>query len=78
MYLKERGIDLLLSGHAHGGQFQFFGQGVFAPGQGIFPKYTTGVHDGRFVISRGLCNTAKPIPRLFNPTELVIIDIEKA
>ena len=77
-YLKSRNIDLVLSGHAHGGQFRFFGQGVFAPGQGVFPKYTAGVHDGRFVISCGLCNTAKPIPRLFNPTELVIIDVVKA
>ena len=76
-YLKNRNIDLILSGHAHGGQFRFFGRGVFAPGQGILPKYTSGAHDGRFVISRGLCNTAKPIPRLFNPTEVVFINVEK-
>lgn len=76
-YLKHKSIDLILSGHAHGGQIILFGRGLFAPGQGVLPKYTFGVHDGRFVISRGLCNTAKPIPRLFNPKEIVIIDIEK-
>ena len=77
-YLKKRDIDLVLSGHAHGGQIVLFGRGLFAPGQGVLPKYTAGTHDGRFVISRGLCNTAKPIPRLFNPREIVIIDIEKS
>ncbi len=74
-YLKERDIDLILSGHAHGGQIRLFGKGLFAPGQGVLPKYASGVHDGKFVVSRGLANTAGMIPRLFNPTELVIIEI---
>ena len=74
-YLKERDIDLIVSGHAHGGQWRIFGRGVFAPGQGIFPKYTSGVHDGRLVISRGL-KGGFPVPRFFNPREVVIIDIE--
>lgn len=74
-YLKERAIDLIVSGHAHGGQWRIFGRGVFAPGQGIFPKYTSGVHDGRLVISRGL-KGGFPVPRFFNPREVVIIDIE--
>lgn len=76
-YLKEREIDLILSGHAHGGQMRLFDHGLFAPGQGIWPKYTKGIHDGRFIISAGLANTEPLIPRFFNPTELVIIDIEK-
>ncbi len=67
-------IDLVLSGHAHGGQFRFFNRGVFAPGQGLFPKYVGGVYDGRLVVSRGLANSV-PIPRLFNPTELVVVDL---
>ena len=74
-YLRQRDIDLILSGHAHGGQIRLFGRGLFAPGQGVLPKYTKGVHDGRFIISAGLANTVSFLPRLFNPTELVYIDI---
>ena len=74
-YIKDTDIDLIVSGHAHGGQWRFFGRGVFAPGQGLFPKYTAGVHDNRFVISRGLKKTVIP-PRIFNPCEIVVIDIE--
>ena len=36
-------IDLVLSGHAHGGQIRILGQGLYAPHQGFFPKYTSGV-----------------------------------
>lgn len=71
-YLRERPIELILCGHAHGGQIRLFGQGLFAPGQGLFPKLTSGVTDGRLVVSRGLANCQK-IPRLFNPTELVYV-----
>ncbi len=65
-------IELVLSGHAHGGQWRFFGHGLFAPGQGILPRWTKGIYDGRLVVSAGLSNTA-PVPRLFNPTEIVYI-----
>ena len=71
-YLCDREIDIIVSGHAHGGQWRFFGRGVFAPGQGLFPKYTSGVHDGRLVISKGLKKSAK-IPRIFNSPEVVKI-----
>ena len=74
-YMQNTDIDLIVSGHAHGGQWRFFGRGVFAPGQGLFPKYTAGVHDNRFVISRGLKKTVIP-PRIFNPCEIVVIDVE--
>ncbi len=70
--LKKRSIDLILSGHAHGGQWRFFGQGLYAPGQGIFPRLTSGVVDGKLVISRGLANMT-PFPRFFNPTEIVYL-----
>lgn len=73
-YLNEKNIDLIVSGHAHGGQWRFFGQGVFAPGQGIFPKYTSGVYENRLVVSRGM-KEARKIPRIFNPTEVVVIKI---
>ena len=74
-YLKDLPIDLVVSGHAHGGQWRFFGRGVFAPGQGIFPRYTAGLHDNRFVISRGI-GSHTIVPRIFNTPELVIITLK--
>lgn len=74
-YIRELPIDIIVSGHAHGGQWRIFGQGIYAPGQGLFPKYTSGVHENRLVISKGLRLTFVP-PRIFNPREVVIIDIE--
>ena len=75
-YLKDTSFDLILSGHAHGGQWRIFGRGVFAPHQGLFPKLTSGIHDGRFIISRGAVNNTKPIPRFFNPCEILKIKIK--
>ena len=75
-YLKKTDFDLILSGHAHGGQWRIFGQGLYAPHQGILPKYTAGIFDGRFIISRGSTNNAKPIPRLFNRTEVLEINVK--
>ena len=74
-YLRNYDIDLIVSGHAHGGQWRFFGRGVFAPGQGLFPKYTSGVHENRLVVSRGL-KKGRRIPRIFNPPEVVKIIVE--
>ena len=66
-------IDLILCGHCHGGQIRVCGRGVFAPGQGLFPRYYHGVyHDGRMVVSAGCANTAS-IPRWGNETEVVIL-----
>jgi predicted MPP superfamily phosphohydrolase len=72
-------IDLILSGHAHGGQWRLYNPfkrqwiGVFAPGQGLWPRWTKGVYEGRLVVSAGLSNTVS-VPRLFNPTEIVYIE----
>ena len=74
-YLKNTDFDLVLSGHAHGGQWQIFGRGVYAPHQGLFPKYTHGIHFGRHIISRGAANNVHPIPRFFNPCEVLEITI---
>ncbi len=71
-YIRKTNIELTVSGHAHGGQWRLFGRGVYAPGQGIFPKYTAGVIDNRFVISRGAGDQTR-VPRFANPRELVII-----
>lgn len=65
-------VELVLSGHAHGGQWRIFDHGLFAPGQGIWPKLTRGVYDGRLVVSAGLSNTA-PVPRLYNSVEVVYV-----
>lgn len=77
-YISEFPIDLTLSGHAHGGQWCIFGRGVYAPGQGVFPKYTSGVHrseNGSLIISRGMRNSV-PYPRFFNPCEIVFITLK--
>lgn len=72
--IAPRPIDLTLSGHAHGGQIRFGDQGLFAPGQGFFPKYTSGLYDNRLVVSRGLGNH-NPIPRLWNKFQLIFVTI---
>ena len=70
-----KGIDLTIAGHAHGGQFRLFGQGLFAPGQGFFPRLTGGFYDGeRLLVSRGLSNHS-PIPRINNPGELILLTL---
>ena len=81
-FAKEYGkaFDLALSGHAHGGQWRIPGliNGVFAPHQGIFPKYAGGLYDlgesRTLVVGRGL-GKSFPIPRIFNPPELVCSDV---
>ncbi len=73
-HIRRRDVDLTVSGHAHGGQWRLGHFGMFAPGQGPFPRYTEGVHEGRLVISRGLSNHT-PIPRIFNRGELVMLSL---
>ena len=71
-------IDLMFSGHAHGGQFIFpFIGGLYAPGQGIFPKYYKGIHEknnSTLIVSRGLGPSRFP-PRLFNRPEIISLEI---
>lgn len=67
--------DLIVAGHAHGGQMRLFGRGLYAPGQGVLPRYTKGVVDGRLVISTGASNSVL-LPRLFNPAEVVAITLD--
>lgn len=79
IYVKY-GIDLILSGHAHGGQFRFpFIGGIFAPNQGFFPQYDSGLYskDGTsMIVSRGLGPSVFPL-RLNNRPELVLIELKK-
>jgi uncharacterized protein len=71
----DRQIDLVFSGHAHGGQIRMPGVGgIVAPGQGWFPTYTAGVHElngTSMIVSRGLGNSLVPI-RIFNRPEVVV------
>ncbi len=72
------GVDLIFSGHAHGGQFrlQFIG-GLIAPDQGLFPKYDAGLYtDGNtiMIVSRGLGNSIIPV-RFNNRPEIVLIEL---
>ena len=71
---------LVLSGHAHGGQWRLGRRGVYAPGQGVLPHYTRGIYKRRkkapytLAVSSGFA-VDPLIPRLGNRPELVILDI---
>ena len=73
-------IDLVFSGHAHGGQIRLpFIGGLIAPNQGVLPKYTSGIYlekNTSMVVSRGLGNSIFPI-RIFNKPELVVVTLRK-
>lgn len=75
--LADEKFDLVLSGHAHGGQVRIGGQGLWSTSQGFLPKYTSGVNqmgESQVVISRGL-GDSEPYPRIFNQPELVVVDV---
>ena len=80
-HYADLGFDLVLSGHAHGGQWRIPGMqnGIYAPGQGLFPKYSGGLfkinETTTLIVSRGLAKESSFIPRIFNRPELVVIDI---
>jgi len=78
---KEYDFDLVLSGHAHGGQWRIPGliNGIYVPNQGLFPQYAGGRYDydtGTLIVSRGLARESTPIPRVFNRPELVIVKVK--
>ncbi len=77
-YVRGRDIDFTVCGHAHGGQIQILGQGLYAPGQGLFPKLTHGLYDqGKMLVSRGMTNSVRiRVPRIGNPCELIILELE--
>ncbi len=65
--------DLVLAGHAHGGQWRAFGIGAFAPGQGIFPRYTKGFY-GNLLVSAGAHNS-EFVPRINDPCEVLSVEL---
>ncbi|MGI5888713.1 MAG: metallophosphoesterase [Oscillospiraceae bacterium] len=73
--------DLVLAGHAHGGQWRspLFPNGLFASGQGFFPEYTGGEYplgEGRMlIVSTGLRPGTRPLPRINNRPEIVFVDV---
>lgn len=75
------GFDLVLSGHAHGGQFRLpFLGGLIAPNQGLLPDYDSGLYtneETNLVVSRGLGNSIFPF-RLNNPPEVILITLTEA
>jgi hypothetical protein len=76
---KKYPFDLVLSGHAHGGQVRIplIINGLFAPDQGWFPKYAGGKYKHEeltHIVSRGL--SLKTMPRIFNPPEVVVVELE--
>lgn len=72
-------VDLAFTGHAHGGQVRLpLVGGLYAPGQGWFPKYTAGFYEQgnlRMVTGRGIGNS-KNLTRVFNPPEMVVVELE--
>ena len=75
----ESNINLVLSGHYHGGQFRIpFIGGVIAPGAGLIPEYTEGTftkNQTTMVVSRGLGNSVIPV-RINNRPEVVVVRLQ--
>ena len=73
------GVDLVLSGHAHGGQVRLFGHGLYSPDQGVQPRYTSGVYTSgktKLYVSRGAGNHSFLPPRIFNRPEIDLITLK--
>ena len=72
-------IDLILSGHAHGGQFRLpFIGGLVAPNQGLFPEYDAGIYtegNTNMLVSRGIGNSILPF-RINNRPEVILIELQ--
>lgn len=73
-------FDLVVSGHSHGGQIRIplILNGLYAPDEGWFPKYAGGLYRHgtlTHIVSRGASNPLR-IPRIFNPPEVIVIDIQ--
>ena len=80
-YAADGRFDLVVSGHAHGGQVRIplLVNGLCAPNQGWFPKYAGGryeVYGTMLIVSRGLSTQRQMgVPRIFNRPELVLVEV---
>lgn len=76
----DNNIDIVLSGHSHGGQFRIpYIGGIVAPNQGLFPKYDAGLYrekETNMIVSRGIGNSIIPF-RFNNPPEVIIIELQQ-
>lgn len=78
---KKIGFDYVFSGHAHGGQWvipNLLEDGFMASDQGLFPKYTNGIHEFenfKLIISRGMSNDHILLPRINVQKEILVLDI---
>lgn len=78
MYVKHN-VDLVFSGHSHGGQVRLFGKGLYSASQGFFGKYDGGVFEKNnttMINSRGLGNNFPFAKRIFNTPELIEVILE--
>lgn len=81
-YRDKYPVDLVISGHYHGGVWRIpiLDRGVYVPYIGAFPPYTKGCFEGEkatCVLSAGMAGGGG-FPRLFNPPEIVVVDIVPA
>ena len=77
----ENEMNVIFSGHAHGGQVRLpFVGGIIAPHQGFFPTFDAGLfyatNDATMVVSRGLGDSILPL-RINNPPELIVVTLDK-
>lgn len=73
------GANLVLSGHAHGGQWRFFNHGIYSPDQGLFPPYTAGTYrrsNTLLYVSTGAGDHRHWLPRLFNPPHIDLLTLK--
>ncbi len=72
-------IDLMVSGHTHGGQVILpFAGGAFAPEQGWWPYFDYGIfheENATLVITRGLGSSKQRVPRFNNPPEIISLTL---
>ncbi len=72
------GVDIIFSGHAHGGLIRLpFTDGLIAPGQGLFPTWTSGIYtegESQMVVSRGMTGS-HGVPRVLNNPEVTCVTL---
>ena len=76
-------FDLILTGHAHGGQWliPFVGRGCYSPNQYFFPRFVAGRYDlacgSPMLVCRGLARESTPLPRYFNSPEFLVVELRR-